>query len=379
MEITIIGWYGTETIGDRAILAGIIKVLSLYSTSISIRLGSLYPFYTERTLFEDMFFFKKISNNKLSNISIFDSKKPWQLENNIKHSDLVMVGGGPLMDLIEMNMLEYAFFYAKRIHRKTLLFGCGWGPLKDAKYIEKAGRLVELSQYTIFRDNLSRSQCLKLFPQFEDKVSSSIDPAIIACDYFIKNYKVTRSEDYIAINFRDVLLEGNHYAKTNVTHDVFTRIIKTINSQTSLPIKLIPMHPFFIGGDDRVILNNIKEEVDLDNVSVEHEPLSLFETMEKYYHAKICVGMRFHSIVLQTFLNGNNYILDYTDSLTGKIIGFINQLNLNKFYSKKYCSLYEKNNQLNIDLGDNSRYIYSTEVVVEAQNHYLSALSKIDV
>ena len=28
MNICILGWYGTETIGDRAILAGIISLLS---------------------------------------------------------------------------------------------------------------------------------------------------------------------------------------------------------------------------------------------------------------------------------------------------------------------------------------------------------------
>lgn len=57
MEITIIGWYGTETIGDRAILAGIISLLSKSISNLSIRLGSLYPFYSERTLYEDSDFF----------------------------------------------------------------------------------------------------------------------------------------------------------------------------------------------------------------------------------------------------------------------------------------------------------------------------------
>ena len=102
MEITIIGWYGTETIGDRAILAGIIRVMSEVFPSYSIRLGSLYPFYTERTLHEDQGFYNEVSLNKLLSIAIFDSKDPVQLRNNIKHSDLLVVGGGPLMDLKEI-------------------------------------------------------------------------------------------------------------------------------------------------------------------------------------------------------------------------------------------------------------------------------------
>ncbi len=44
MRILIIGWYGTETIGDRAILAGLISFFSKVYRCFEIKIGSLYPF-----------------------------------------------------------------------------------------------------------------------------------------------------------------------------------------------------------------------------------------------------------------------------------------------------------------------------------------------
>ena len=108
MRITIIGWYGTETIGDRAILAGLISFFSKSFKSFEIKLGSLYPFFSERTLNEDCAFYKEITG-KGYDIKIFNSKKPKELVNAIKNSDLIVMGGGPLMDLNELFMVEYAF------------------------------------------------------------------------------------------------------------------------------------------------------------------------------------------------------------------------------------------------------------------------------
>ena len=61
MKITIIGWYGTETIGDRAILAGLFSVFAKVYEDFEIKLGSLYPFFSERTINEDYSFYKEIT------------------------------------------------------------------------------------------------------------------------------------------------------------------------------------------------------------------------------------------------------------------------------------------------------------------------------
>ena len=79
VKITIIGWYGTETIGDRAILSGIFTFFKKAFGEFEVKLGSLYPFFTQRTLNEDHNFWKG-SCNCIFPVQIFDSKKVQELD-----------------------------------------------------------------------------------------------------------------------------------------------------------------------------------------------------------------------------------------------------------------------------------------------------------
>ena len=58
MKIIILGWYGTETIGDRAILDGILNIYGKITSNITCSIASLYPLFTERTLLMDSSIYK---------------------------------------------------------------------------------------------------------------------------------------------------------------------------------------------------------------------------------------------------------------------------------------------------------------------------------
>ena len=115
IKATVIGWYGTETIGDRAILAGIIRLLSEVASDITIDLGSLYPILSERTLSDDGVFFEQCAHQSKLKITLFDSQKRQELERSIKHSDVTIMGGGPLMDIEQMYMYRHHFLYTLHI------------------------------------------------------------------------------------------------------------------------------------------------------------------------------------------------------------------------------------------------------------------------
>lgn len=84
LKIVIIGWYGTETIGDRAILAGIIRMLATSFRDIEIMLGSILPFFTERTLQEDERFIKECCGQNDLKLSLFNSSKSKELDMAIR-------------------------------------------------------------------------------------------------------------------------------------------------------------------------------------------------------------------------------------------------------------------------------------------------------
>lgn len=128
MKIVIIGWYGTETIGDRAIIAGLISFFNKTFDNFELSIGSIYPFYSQRMINEDYEFWTKILNYNLK-LDIFDSKVTKELNNAIKNADLVVMGGGPLMHISPMYMIEYAFKKAKKEKKLTAILGCGVGPI----------------------------------------------------------------------------------------------------------------------------------------------------------------------------------------------------------------------------------------------------------
>ena len=381
-KIIIIGWYGTETIGDRAILAGILRILSHTADDFELKIGSLYPVLTERTLLEDYPFYRQCVNKDFP-ISIFNSTKIRELHRAINWCDTLIMGGGPLMDLPSMAMLDYAFATAHSIHKKTILMGCGWGPLKNPTCIKQAYSIIRHSEIVIMRDDVSTNLCSKnlLNDKSERQINGFIDPAFFATQVYMGNKQSNqREEQRISINMRDIFY-GSNYA--SLGQKKMENILKDIVQNIAIDypeheILLVPMHTFYIGGDDRDVLNKIALDLHLENVSVQNNPLNLEQTLDTFYNSYFCVGTRFHSILLQTMVNGKNYILDYTDPVNGKTISMIQQLKITQFYQDRYFSLQSYLNGKNdnhIRIQDNvERYCPRWAVIDEYFSRYISEI-----
>lgn len=339
LKATVIGWYGTETIGDRAILAGIIRLLSAAAADITIELGSLYPILSERTLSDDEPFFQQCAHQSKLKIRLFDSQKRQELEHSIKHTDVTIMGGGPLMDIDQMHMVEYAFSYAKRKKKKTILLGCGYGPLEQAETIGCANRILGLAGLSIMRDTNATHAT----------ASNLIDPAAFACLEYLNSHPEEATNDFYAINIRDIMAAGGHYPINAEMDGYLVEWLGRFADKADKPIRMVPMHTFSIGCDDRIILNRIAKKLKSPKVEVLTIPPSLEETMAIYRNASLCIGMRFHAVLMQTILNGNNIILDYTDPKKGKIIELMRQLDIEDIYKDRYLSVSQVHGDITIN------------------------------
>ena len=340
MKITIIGWYGTETIGDRAILGGIITVFSHIFGVIEINLGSLFPFFSERTVKEDSVFFEKMTGKKIK-IQIFDSKVPKELNRTIKNSDMIVMGGGPLMHISELHLVNYAFKQAKRHGKKTIVFGCGIGPISNKKYHKTLISILKNSDISYIRDHKSIETLKKIKGGSKllknKQIIVSHDPAVIPCLYYQQNND-RKQTDYTAVNLRKFPVS---YSEKELNIDnMIIDFLNKLSKNKSQKIKLVPMHYFSAGNDDReyfyYLLNKIKDK---SKFEVQNIPLNLEQTIQIFADAEINIGMRYHSVVFQTLANGNNYILDYTEPQKGKISGFIETIDKNSFYADRYINV----------------------------------------
>lgn len=392
MKITVIGWYGTETIGDRGILAGLISFFNQSFEHFELKLGSLNPFFSERTLAEDASFFKDITD-KVIKIELFNSKSSKQLLTAIKDSDLVVMGGGPLMDLSELYMVEYAFKKAKKLGVSTAVLGCGVGPLFSKEYRNSVLNIFLNSDLSILRDSKSKEFLEEIFKEFNEKfkeetISVSFDPAV---ECTLKSNHIESSiipvnslpkPNYIAVNLREFPLEYSGQATgNNINTDLIKFVEELADKFPDKIIKLIPMHYFHIGGDDRIFLNHIARKLDRENIEVQNSPLTLNETIGLFRDADFNIGMRFHSVVLQTIASGKNYVLDYTEPKKGKINGFLRDIDKTDFYINRYICLQEDNISTSMikPNGINKKFIFDQGTVQLSLSIYVEQLKKLMV
>lgn len=374
MKVCIIGWYGTETLGDISILEGLINIFENLTKKNHFSLGSLYPFYTERTLYLEETLFDSLT--KGASIECFNIKDKKILKNKILDADLVIMGGGPLLDILELKYIENSFKYAKTIGKKTAILGCGIGPLNIKCFRKSVYNILKYSDLIILRDHISKKEISVLNKEFnneinESKVFCSFDPAIIPIKYFEKSIN---KNNQIVINLRDYPFKTDvkEYEKINKS------LIDLINvlSERFSKIILLPNHTFFIGGDDRSYFSKLKLKLKNDNIEIVHEPKTLFEVFEIISSSEICIGMRYHSILFQTLLNGNNYILDYTDPKKGKIISFLEMIDKDGFYENRYFNIINNIGNYSFSLSEKS-FVYDIRIFDETIDFYKEKIKEL--
>ena len=248
------------------------------------------------------------------------------------------------MDLDELFMVEYAFKKAKKLKKKTALLGCGVGPLFHKKYRKSVFEIARCSDKIILRDSSSKARLKDIYHEFGKGLAAdlmvSFDPAV-ECTLQFGMLNEIDTGDYIAVNMREYPSEYSEKKGSGRINLGLREFVESLAQRFSdQEIKLVPMHYFHIGNDDRVFLNSIAQSLNVENVSVQNSTLSLEETIRVYQGASFNIGMRFHSVVLQTICSGKNYVLDYTEPEKGKISGFLKDIDYkDNFYKKRYLSL----------------------------------------
>lgn len=368
MNICIIGWYGTETLGDRAILDGIISVCQKLSFKNNYFIGSLYPIVTERTIFEDKD--SLCSHGGYSNFECFDIKEKSFFKKKINDMDVVIMGGGPLMDIQEMYIIKKTFKLAKEKKIPTILMGCGYGPLKTREYILCLKKILSYTDLIIMRSK----KCKSLIEKITDKkVYALCDPALISVASYSYLHKKNKIGNYLLCNVRD--LDYVYNKKDNYINKIskFVDILCTDFDK----VILYPMHTFSIGGDDRKVQNEILMSSSSTNLHIINKPLSLLQCYKLISNAKLCVGMRYHAVIFQTLLNGNNYILDYTDRKTGKIGFLLEEYKMNDFYKERYINVLDDNISDFHIKKENLSFDFNIEVIDNDEKKYIELLKQV--
>ena len=329
-KVLIVGWYGTETAGDKAILWTVINRLrSRPNPPEKIYLSSLYPFISEWT----------IAEMELGEIEIVETYSA-EFEAVCDKVDEVLVGGGPLMDIEPLNHILYSFMRAARHGAIARIEGCGVGPLCNPIYTQVVSEIFRLSDFVSLRDAASANRSVQDFPSTPLKVIA--DPATEYVEH-VKNspnlldgVSPLGMSRHLACFIREWTTE--YKGKLDqvqfdlVKHqfeEQLSQLILRISSSQDLEIQLLPMHTFQVGGDDRVFARRFAKVINYhtstqnSNTNVKFarghiSPLEILQTMQS---AQFNVCMRFHSVLFAETLGVPYLAIDYTGG--GKIKAFL--------------------------------------------------------
>lgn len=310
--VLITGWYGTETTGDKAILGGIIQKILFDKPDSEIAITSLHPLVTKKTINE------LAIKAKIINVYSLDFIR------QVRKANIVIMGGGPIMDIETLFLPLWSFALAKK-KAKKIIWGCGIGPLYDERYKKAVSKILLKSNQIMVRDNKSKQLASDLL-SVKKEIEVIEDPAI---DYLRSlAIKPKIQKNVLSCYLREWSIEyasdkTNYFDTRKKIEKNIAELIKRISKQSNLKIVFYPMHTYFVGGDDRDFYNRfINEYFRGYEIECFQKNSSVNTIIESMYSAKYNVCMRYHSVVFAETLGVDYLAIDYTNG--GKISSFLN-------------------------------------------------------
>jgi polysaccharide pyruvyl transferase WcaK-like protein/MoaA/NifB/PqqE/SkfB family radical SAM enzyme len=314
LRILLCGWYGTETLGDRAILAGLCRLIREITPDAVIDVASLNPYVTRETR-------RLMPEMGLGNVLSLAVAKSSVAEGCYQ---AVAVAGGPMMtpvreviDLCELLELE------KRVGGRTAILGCGLGPITQSGPRFAAIReMVSMVRVCVLRDRASVRQAAEF--RCTQKIEASLDPAwfwsALSEDQSVADngrggvLRIAMAlRDWPVKEYAGGLSAGDAQAiKTRFEAELihFVEELEAAGRQ----VELVPvcMHTIAAGGDDRAFYHRLFAGRDELLARVPWKRRTPVEETELLRGADAVLAMRFHSCVFALALGKPMLGIDYT-------------------------------------------------------------------
>jgi len=313
-QVLICGWYGTETLGDKGILGGVLHALRQQLGTINVTLVSLFPYVSEMT---------RRQMPELHGCRIVD---PAEGVRQAGQMDLVVFGGGPLMAINELADMQAIFGAARQKGVATLVAGCGVGPFGSDWHNAALKGILELADARIYRDERSRQLVGEMGLDIS-RDQAAEDPAFTWLKLQRPQLKgqpdparpvlLLGLRDFPYVSYARHLSEAECLAaKQRYELAVVDALERLVQQHPQLTIRPLPMCTNHFGDDDRWFYRRLlrpstvlKGRLDLSLLREELPPLAYCEAFRE---ASVALTMRFHSLVFALGLEVPTVAIDYT-------------------------------------------------------------------
>lgn len=313
-NVLICGWYGTETLGDKAILGGVMHAILQALGTVDFTLVSLFPYVSEMS---------RRQMPELKGCRIVNPQDGVRLAASM---DLVVFGGGPLMAINELADMEAIFGAANANRVPTLIAGCGVGPLGEKWHNASLRNILALATLRIYRDAKSRDVARELGVNTSADLVAE-DPAFTWLRNQNEGLQCSPPNDHkvLLLGLRDFPYSAyaRHLravecqaAKLRYEQAVIKALETLAEQHPGLVIRPLPMCTNHFGDDDRWFYRRLFRDnqklmarLDLSLLGAELPPI---DYCEAFRSAHVALTMRFHSLVFALGLEVPTVAIDYT-------------------------------------------------------------------
>jgi polysaccharide pyruvyl transferase WcaK-like protein len=317
----ITGWYGTETAGDKAILLELVNVLRENNPQTRFSITSIVPPLSRMTNYESGM-----------NAEILELRQIRYRD--LKTVDLVVFGGGPLMDSSQLKYIATLFDWAKRRGVETLLFGCGIGPLKSSIGTQRVKSILRRSDHAFFRDEESALMASKL--GYDGPIQFACDPAFRYVHRW-KQEKLGHAPPAKSGRLVGLLrAQTTEYtqAAADVSEQVCAAFVRFLGDyfrqQRQAEAELLSMHTFWLGNDDREVASRIAVQFDGQWLTWCREPQTLDGLLSCISNAGGGFAMRYHGHIFLLVLQIPFVSIDYSGK-GGKVRNLVERYGLTNY------------------------------------------------
>ena len=310
-NILIIGWYGTETNGDVAILGGLLEYYRGRGAT-TFTVCSLFPLYSKVTL-------PPLAQEMGVTLTVcgYDDATL----NHLDRFDAVSMGGGPLMDIEQTELMRNIFRSARAQGIPCHLDGCGIGPLHQPRFQVVVAEILKLATEIRLRDQASAEAAQLLTTGLNPTVIA--DPSVAYLRQLGIRWQPQKSRLILAW-LRSLTPEYPQTTSIEESTGLLVGFLQKILARyPEHQLELGAMHWFPVGWDDREFSQELATCLNNPRVRVDLVPRSPREILTRMAGADLNLCMRFHSVVFAHTIGAPFIALDYTAG--GKVAGYLGQ------------------------------------------------------
>lgn len=299
-RVTIVGWWGSETIGDIAILGQLLSELTPLCAPNDIRIVSFDASLTRRSLRQlKRHDIEVVPLGVLSALALVSSRA-------------VIFGGGPLMESPAMRFWAWNARVARFTGARVLLYANGIGPLRSASVTKAVASLVHMGTHVVLRDSLAQHWASDQAGRSDAVLA--FDPAYDFVRHAVSGSASRKPQVALGLRTPPASYLGNsdvHTATREFVRTVATAL-DAVADQCDVEFAGIVMHAGFADSDDHALYAALRAAMQHgERLHVAPGEHSIEQAITTLRESRAAFTVRFHAMIFALATDTPFVAVDY--------------------------------------------------------------------